>query len=163
MRVPLKLKYEGKTYYAWIDEDDYARCIPYKWTICKQPDGVMYVQAWVKSQKMKLHRFLLGRRIGDGTIVDHIDRDPFNNTKTNLRLVTRSMNNRNVKIRGKTSKYPGVCRDKPSGKWLAQIRVDKKNVYLGKFVLEEMAAKAYRDAVKKLDPLIHHAVWDDLK
>ncbi len=60
-----------------------------------------------------------------GDIVDHINRNTFDNRKANLRIVDRSANVRNSKIpENNTSGVKGVCYHKVSGKWEAFIRVD---------------------------------------
>ena len=48
--------------------------------------------------------------------------------------------------RNSTSRYIGVSWDKQAGKWLAQTRVNGRNIVIGRFDLEEDAARS-RDAV----------------
>lgn len=163
MKVPLKAKYKGKTFYAWIDEEDYGRCIQYKWRAIKMGERV-YFQAHKRGKQVYLHRLLLNLNDDDKRDGDHIDRDTLNNTKSNLRMVTRSTNLRNrVLVKPSTSKFPGVTWDKARHKWVAQIKSNYKNKFLGRFALEEMAAKAYRDAALQLDPLLDFEVWKELK
>jgi hypothetical protein len=44
--------------------------------------------------------------------------------------------------------YEG-CYQQKNGKWLAQIVVNKKQIYLGTFDAEYKAKSAYREAAKK--------------
>jgi len=44
----------------------------------------------------------------------------------------------------------GVCQEKRTGKWTANIYIDGKNRYLGRFSTKECAAEAYNDAAEKL-------------
>ena len=65
-------------------------------------------------------------------VIDHQDRDKSNNNVSNLRIVTQQQNlfNQNAK---------GYCWYKPTNKWLAQIFVDGKKIYLGYFENKEDA------------------------
>ena len=75
--------------------------------------------------------------------VDHINNNPLDNRKDNLRLVTQQQNNMNVSSReGSTSQYVGVYFRKDAKKWIAQITVERKRITIGRFVNEIDAAKA---------------------
>ena len=53
-------------------------------------------------------------------VIDHIDHNPLNNQKSNLRICSRAQNCMNQlpqKIQ-KSSKYKGVCWDKQMNKWI---------------------------------------------
>lgn len=164
MRVPLKIKHLGKTYFAWVDEEDYHKVYKYGWCIGSRKGKILDVHAKIKTKTTKLHRFLMGCQAGDGEIVDHIDRNPLNNCKTNLRFVTTSTNNRSVTKKANTSsKFPGVCWNKKTRKWRASIKINGRITFLGGFVLEEVAARIYRDAALKIDPLLSHPIWSKLK
>lgn len=83
--------------------------------------------------------------------IDHIDRDRTNNIWTNLRLASTSQNRANKQSKpNSTSKYLGVCWMKKDKKWRAQIRKNKKDFFLGDFVCEIEAAKAYDAKAKEL-------------
>ena len=78
--------------------------------------------------------------------VDHIDRDPKNNSLSNLRWVTSQGNNMNrTKINNTSSLYKGVCWDKRAKKWKSQIRIDGKKVHIRYFLDEVEAAQAYNE------------------
>lgn len=73
-----------------------------------------------------LHRFIL--RAHPYFQVDHIDGNPLNNTKANLRAVTQSQNMQNQRdMPGKTR---GVHRVK-DGRYIASVCVDGNTKYLG--------------------------------
>lgn len=82
-----------------------------------------------------------------GMHVDHKDGDKLNNTRANLRAVSPQINqvNRKRPNRNNTSGHRGVSLSSASKRrpWLAQITVNRKNVYLGLFptVEEAMAAR----------------------
>lgn len=86
--------------------------------------------------------------------IDHIDRNPSNDSILNLRAATASKNQQNRKINSNNkSGYTGVCKFK--GKWKSTIYIDSKPVYLGLFDTAHDAHKAYLE--KKL--LIHGKEW----
>ena len=160
-----------KGYVALVDDDDYDWLSKYKWnaTVDKREKHSTYVSArttiykhfegykWRRSVKM--HRLIMDAKPGE--IVDHINRDPLDNRRENLRICTAAENARNHKKqniinRGPcSSEYKGVTLSctKPAGfgpyyYWRAQITVDGVNHYLGQFDNEEDAARAYDDAAR---------------
>jgi hypothetical protein len=94
-----------------------------------------------------LHRIIMDDP--EGQFIDHINRDPLDNRRDNLRIVTRQENNMNLSMK-KTNKsgITGVCRDKKN-KWRAQIKYKNKTIYLGIFEKLEDAGKARKDAEMK--------------
>ena len=84
--------------------------------------------------------------------LDHIDRNPSNNSIDNLREATLAQNNTNVEKQksysGKstTSTYKGVSWFKRDKRWKAQIRINTKLKHLGYFTSEIDAAKSYNKA-----------------
>ncbi len=119
--------------------------------------GDGYLQAHLSKGKKKYHflihclvadYFLKQKREGRKLIVDHIDNNKLNNRKDNLQIVTQRINNLKDSI--STSKYPGVSWEKSCNKWRAEIRIDGKNKFLGRFTQEIDAAEAYKDEFNKL-------------
>ena len=80
--------------------------------------------------------------------IDHIDGNRLNNKVDNLRLVTRSSNCKNTKVRRtNTSGVTGVHKVKRSGKYIARINgLNKERIVLGTFDNFEDAVKARKDA-----------------
>ena len=92
----------------------------------------------------------LGREIAPGEMVDHIDRNPLNNTRQNLRLATNAQNQHNTgKWATNTSGYKGVFWHKHAQRWKAVIKIGKRVMWLGTFKTPEAAYQAYCEAVKK--------------
>lgn len=86
---------------------------------------------------------------GDGTVVDHTDRNPLNNQSTNLRRISHTQNMQNRrKNANNTTGYTGVVRGK-SGRWSAVLSVNGKNRYFGVYDNILDAARA-RDKAAKL-------------
>lgn len=83
-------------------------------------------------------------------MLDHKDTNTLNNRIENLREATRSQNNRNVKLRkDNTSGIKGVSWFKKSKKWLAQVTINKKQVYLGLYEDLELAELVATEARNK--------------
>ena len=79
--------------------------------------------------------------------LDHINQNRLDNRIENLRLVTRSKNGANRKLKPNKSGYRGVY---PSGdKWIAQISINGKVRALGRFRYKEEAALAYNKAAQE--------------
>ena len=70
--------------------------------------------------------------------IDHIDGHKLNNAVNNLRIVTHQQNNWNQ------TRAKGYC--KQGNKWHAQIRINRKAIYLGLFDNEIDARNAYLNA-----------------
>ena len=86
---------------------------------------------------------LMGVRIPDGKVPDHIDRDPFNNAWSNLRAATVKENSRNQCVRTTNkSGFTGVYYSKNGQTWMANIRVDGTLIHLGTFPCKGAAAAA---------------------
>jgi hypothetical protein len=83
--------------------------------------------------------------------IDHIDRNKANNRWENLREANKTQNNANrVSKPNSSSKYLGVCWNKPLKKWRAEIVNSNNKNHLGYFYCEQMAARAYDEAAKRL-------------
>lgn len=78
--------------------------------------------------------------------LDHINRIRDDNRIKNLRLATASENKQNEKRhRNNKSGIVGVSWNKEQQKWLAQIMVNGKTIYLGKYSTIEEASLARRN------------------
>lgn len=79
---------------------------------------------------------------------DHIDRNPLNNRRSNLRYVTRSINCFN---RGNWGEWPrGISYSSEYRKFRARIQRDYKRVHLGWFNTLEDAIAAQQSAARDL-------------
>lgn len=101
-----------------------------------------------------MHHFILGKPIS-GLVVDHIDCNGLNNTKDNLRVVTRRQNHQNRKDKHlRSSQFPGVSWDTNAKKWRAQIQVSSVSKNLGYYTSEEEAFSTYQRAVNTVNELV---------
>jgi len=135
-----------------IDDEDFEDISEFTWKI----DGAGYVcRQWICELKIHtelLHRRLKGLSYGDGKVVDHINRDPLDNRRSNLRICDRSQNQCNVGIlSSNTSGFKGVSKSNRKGKkWRADIQVRGRRVALGCFFTIEEARIAYQSAADEL-------------
>lgn len=131
-----------------IDDEDFEKVNQYKWSISKIKNK-FYIARSENRKIVLLHRFIMDAP--NGMLVDHIDGNVQNNKKSNLRICTAKQNTKNsVKTKSKTTSfYKGVHFDKERNKYQAQIKVDYKNIHLGRFETEDQAAIAYNIAALK--------------
>lgn len=134
---------DNKIAEAIIDSDDYELCSSYKWGV-----GLGYVKD--NGAKVHLHRLLLGLNRYDKQIVDHIDQNPLNNRRCNLRLCSHQQNHWNsTKQENNTSGYKGVHWGKDRKKWSVNYKSSNgRQVFVGRFLNIKDAAKAYNEAIK---------------
>lgn len=112
-----------------------------------------YAKAKRRSDKhaVYVHHLIIGKPTR-GFVVDHIDGNKLNNTRSNLRVVTQHVNqaNRHRLNHNNTSGERGVYwtsyRAHLDTPWRASIKVKSRDIYLGCFASVEEAAKARADA-----------------
>lgn len=145
---------------ALVDDEDFERVSQVKWCACWQPSyaggGKFVARGWVglaghaRKMGIYLHQFILGKQ--GSQIIDHIDGNPLNNAKSNLRFATRSQNAANtscVTLSRNQSGFRGVSWAKKCNMWRADLSVNAKKMWLGYFTDKLEAAKAYNEAARK--------------
>jgi hypothetical protein len=111
-----------------------------------------YIHISIKGKKYKAHRlaWLYVYGVWPIGILDHEDQVRHHNWIKNLRQVTHSENGQNRwKNRNNTSGHKGVTFHKRWKKWVARIKVQGKQIFLGNFDTPELAAQAYKQAQEK--------------
>lgn len=98
----------GVEVYTKIDYDDYEKIKQYKWTLSIHNSDIRVIGCSAELGRISLTHFLVP--LSDSTnVIDHINRDPLDNRKENLREVSRSINSTNAKPRvGNSSGIRGV-------------------------------------------------------
>jgi hypothetical protein len=131
-----------------VDADDYERLSKRNW--CASWTGKSYIAKCGFSidtvqYRVFMHRFIMA--CPEGLFVDHINHNPLDNRKRNLRICTHAENNTNKrKQRITSSRFKGVT--KHGNGWIAQLKTEKGQ-YLGFFKNEEDAFEEYkRSAIK---------------
>lgn len=126
-----------------FDKEDVERVSKYTWFLRfgKAPYPCAHVRPY---GTVPLSRFLIEKcRDKDRTIVcDHIDRNPFNNRKSNLRICSASINSLNKNAKGYNVDSNGTYR--------ARICINGKRIGLGSYKTKEEAIKVYNDYKDKL-------------
>lgn len=139
--VPLWNRYNQKVGETLIDIEDLERVLAVgRWHITVRS----YAGAKHHGKQITMHRFIMNTPKGMDT--DHINRNGFDNRKSNLRIVTHRENQANLSVR-KGSNYRGVSFDRRSKQnpWIAEVTYMGKHHWIGKFATEEAAGEAARE------------------
>lgn len=129
----------GRSHSAIVDDDDFELISQFKWRLTTK--GYATRSSGGRTQQM--HRFITNAP--PGVQVDHINANPLDNRKENLRFVTNQQNawaaRRRVVAK---SGYRGVYAF--HNRWRAAIMVDGHYVHLGYTYTPEAAAELYKNA-----------------
>jgi hypothetical protein len=135
---------------ALVDDEDFKMLNKYKW-IADRVDKKFYAaRNGLNKNKghVRMHRQIMNFPIGFE--IDHVDGNSLNNQRANLRVCTSSQNKCNAgKQINNTTGYLGVCFYKRDGNFQADITLNKKTHFLGRFTTAIDAAKVYDIAAKK--------------
>lgn len=111
-----------------LDYEDYLSISNERWFVS---NGYCY-----NSGGQSLHRKIMNAE--KGQVIDHINGNKLDNRKINLRFVTKSQNGQNRKCKG-------ITYDKERKKWCANIVVNGKRHYLGRYDTEDEALLARKN------------------
>ncbi len=142
-KIPLSLGI-----YAIVDTEDVEWLSKFKWSDSDGRASRSHRQN-VGRRTVLMHREIIRARAHE--FVDHINGNPLDNRKANLRICTNMQNTWNTRKRTHNrSGYKGVSKT-PSIKspWRASIKIAGKRTSLGCFATVEEAAKAYNEAAIK--------------
>jgi len=133
-----------------VDDSDFEWLSTFKWH-----NSHGYARTWLTLDGVRtsrtMHQLLMPRVAGKYT--DHINRNKLDNRRVNLRLVTRSENNRNAGLpRHNTTGVKGVVK-LSNNRWMAQIDFNERHYYIGVYATIELATAA---RVEFEDRLLHH-------
>jgi hypothetical protein len=140
-------EYKDSTVEFRISTGDLGRVMmASSWNILKKPEGTLYVQGRRQGSQSRvlLHRYIM--EPSSDMVVDHIDRNPLNNTRDNLRVVTQFDNMKNRGVSNRTG-HSGIYLE--NGRYVAKIGVNNKSLYLGMFKTLEEAIKARKKGEAK--------------
>jgi hypothetical protein len=140
-----RIKFSNKPGSFIVDDSDYADVKLFNWS--------------TNGDKKQIHSRIGGKVVAIAnyimndyeSVFDHIDRNFLNNSRINYRRCSQSQNmaNRDKAKDAVYSKHKGVTWDMSRNKWLAQITVKNKHIFIGRFNNEIDAAKAYNQVALK--------------
>lgn len=134
----------GREFY--FDLEDYDKISNYHIWECKSKSGYCrpYADSPIDKRKRPLHQIIKGKW------QDHINRDPFDNRKINLRDCDNTRNIYNSGLaRNNTSGVTGVTWHKQNQKWRAFIQPDRRFISLGLYNDIDNAIRARLETEKK--------------
>lgn len=146
----------GKAY-AIVDDADFEYLNQWKWKLtggrATRNQHIGTVGNWRegkrKDKAVLMHRVIMGEPID--MEIDHINGNPLDNRKVNLRACTHQENRANTKRPvNNTSGYKGVYWHKQRSRWCTQITFMNKTYTLALFENPEEAAKEYDHVAKQL-------------
>lgn len=109
-----------------LDDEDKHLLDDYTWGF---KDG-KYPRTRISNKNVYIHHLILNTN----QLIDHIDRNPLNNKKSNLRFSNKSKNAMNSKLRkDNTSGIKGVSWNNNRKKWEVYISINNKKLNLGRF------------------------------
>jgi hypothetical protein len=127
--------------YIIIDAEDSEKCKPFKWNM--GTGGPV-------AKGIVLTNLIMNNDPTTKLVVDHKDRNTWDNRKDNLRICTVKENARNRVHPKNKSGYRGVSWSNKENKWIATIQHDSKQMRLGCFTDIIEAAKMYNMMAKEL-------------
>jgi hypothetical protein len=153
-KVPLV----GGQYFAVVDAADFEAVSKWRWHARKKSTrlsiyAIRYFSENNRTRSEYMHQLIL--KAQPGFSIDHISRDGLDNRRSNLRLATVTQNNANVgKLRKTTtSRFKGVSKERGARLFRAQINVNGRKTFIGRFAKDEDAAWAYdREARRVFGP-----------
>jgi len=139
---------QGK--FVIVDEEDFELLNQWKWCLGKK----CVVRHEQKSEygsnirkMVKMHRFIM--KVNGNEFIYHINRNPLDNRKCNLRIATNSQNQANSKLcKMNTTGYRGIVKYNQKKAWAAQIYIKGKRIFKGMFQTKEEAALKYNELAK---------------
>lgn len=131
---------------ALVDDDMYDELMQYNWHAYKHRNtyyAVRNVELYPGARTtVKMHRQIM--RALPGEIIDHKSGNGLDCQRENLRIATSSQNAANKRAhKGSKSKFKGVSWHKQHMKWYSCIQINGKQKFLGLFIDESEAARAY--------------------
>lgn len=128
--------------FATVDDADYEWLNQWKWYA---NGGYAFRTAGGRKNKKNIAMHRLICDAPSDSLVDHISGNTLDNRRCNLRLATTQQNTYNTKKRESVSSvFKGVSFQ--YNRWTSYIGFNGKFIYLGRFLTQREAARAYNEA-----------------
>lgn len=125
---------------ALVDDADFEWLNQWKWFAAKS-GHCFYARRKENGRLIQMHRVIAG--CAPDLEIDHLNHNGLDNRRENLRVCTRSLNMANRRGFKSRFGYRGVLQTPFQKTFGAQIRVNRRLIYLGSFRTVEEAARAY--------------------
>jgi hypothetical protein len=128
---------------ALVDAEDYELVKPYVWYGLSNERVTATHSFGGKAYQLRMHRLVLLLGDDDERSCDHINHDPLDNRKANLRACTQKenmWNRRSSSVHPAVSGVKGVYRQRSSSRWCASVKANGVNHYQSFETLEEASA-----------------------
>lgn len=139
---------DNEVTYAKLDKEDVSTAREYSWYPHhdpNKPDNLIYLKS---AGGYRFHRVITN--CPDGMVVDHINHDPLDNRRCNMRICEVGDNNRNLSIsKRNTSGIVGVRYRAERNVWIAN-RMVNRTLYSKQFNTFEEALRYKIDVLDKM-------------
>ena len=115
-----------------VDDDDYERYGDIKWNLSDTGYAVIRKKIGDKKKTLRLHRLIMN--CPDGMVVDHLNGNPLDCRKSNLRICTQAENSKN------RHGANGCTYDKSRSKWMVRYR----RKFYGRYETKDEAERAFQ-------------------
>ena len=131
-----------------IDDADFDKVKGYTWRAGRGNYVYTLVIEEEERRRIFLHRLIMGLKdiSWKEKQIDHIDGNPLNNCRSNLRLATASENQINKKKTRSDNATGNTGITYKDGKWIATLGYRSHREYLGAFDTKEEAIKIRKEA-----------------
>jgi hypothetical protein len=146
-------KSDGTPYKFIFDTDHIEEVKKYTWSVKKASvQGKYYAVSQSLGKQVSLHQLVTGFKY---PLVDHADRDTFDNRIVNLRASSKSLNSANSVVSYR--EIPRGVIKTPQGRFQSRVVKDKKVIHLGTFDTKEEAHEVYKQ--KHLELFKQHSIY----
>ena len=154
----------GENYYSIIDYEDGEKVKKYSWHIASGYIGTAFVHDG-KRKELYLHNLIMNKLTfeGKGQIetVDHINRNPLDNRKKNLRIVSQSEQNLNQKTKERKiifpEDFPIKANDIPKHIWYVKANGGHGDRFAIEFKTENLVWKGTSSKKVKIEDKLAEA------